>query len=191
MYGAQADASIALTGEQLGQDIITTVLRTDDMAEMFAEQTGKKPEELEGFTVEIYADYVHVATLNYRVDDSAGGMRLGWLNRYGVMDYFTFPVVCSRSLAVEKSRVLSGEGYRISGMNTEESAVISSGYRPTDEIRALAAILSSPAVWQIEKDTLTRMDVTTAAMERMRYGQPTEIKITLRNAQSHVPQITQ
>lgn len=189
MYGAQASANVNISEDQLGADIIAAVVCTDDIAEMFSQQTGKQPDELEEFTVEIYADYVPVTSVNYRVEPSANGMRLGWVNRYGCMDYFSFPVVCSRSLSVEKSRILSGEGYRTIGINAEESAVVSSGYRPKDEIRALAAILSSPAVWRSEQGVLDRMDITTGQVECMRYGEPTEIRITLRPAQKTAAQI--
>lgn len=189
MSGALADASVTFSGEQLGEDMITAVVCTDDIAEMFAEQTGKQPEELECFTVEITADYTHVATVHYLVEDSDKGMRLGWVNRYGCMDYFSFPIICSRSLSVEKSRILTEKGTRTIGISQRESSVISSGYRPSDDIRAIAAILASPSVWQTDCGMLSRMEITTATVENMRYGEPMEVKITLNRAQAPVPQI--
>jgi len=186
MYGAGESADIGLGGESVGNDMMTLVVCTDDIAEIFAERTGKKAEELEQFTVEIQADYMHVATINYSVDTSQAGMRLGWVNEYGCMDYFSFPVVCSRSVTVRKQKILASGGYAITGQSRDESTVVGSGYRKEDEIRALSAILSSPKVWRTDTDRPQRMDVTTTHVESMLYGRPVEIKITLRESQPPV-----
>ncbi len=191
MYGDGLDAEISLSGSTAGKEIMTMVVHADDIAEMFAASTGKEPEELEQFTVEIEADGTHVATINYSMDSPQAGMRLGWVNEYGCMDYFSFPVICSRSVTVQKQKILSADGYTITGLRRDESTVVSSGYRKEKEILALSAILSAPKVWRTDGEKPLRMDVATTQVERMRHNRPAELRITLRESQPQVPQTMQ
>lgn len=190
MHGAGCDASVELTQQTLGADIATIVVDADDIAEMFVAETGKNKELMESFTIEIDSDYAPLATVFYKMDYSGCGERLAWVNRYGCVDYFTFPIVSSSTLSVEKQRIATPDGYRVVGVDSRRSTVLNSGYKSCGEVDALAAILASPRVWKISRGRIvTLMDVQTAQMQCSRYDRPLTVKLTLREAQPAVPQI--
>ncbi len=93
-----------------------------------------------------------------------GSFRLGWLNRYGGIDYYSFPPLNTERVAAEKQRYLGPTGYRTSGTAEERRYVLDSGYLPEAVLRALSGVVGSPRVWRIRENGPSDVDVLTESM---------------------------
>jgi hypothetical protein len=90
---------------------------------------------------------------------SKGGRRLAWVNRYGAIDYHTFPVAGEVRSTGGRTRIYSPGGYRTVATEAYRSETLLS--EPCDAATAewLAEIFSSPAVWTVDGSTCERVEV--------------------------------
>ena len=94
--------------------------------------------------------------------DSCPGVRLAWVNQYGVLDYWSFAITRSKETQVRKSKIYSLCGYTQTSVTAEDTATVSTRYQNESTLAALRHLLSSPRVWQINADnTYSEIDIVT------------------------------
>lgn len=143
--------------------MVTMVVDADEIASRLGSAVGVPASEIGEFTVELRSGTGVAATVlhrRYSIDrTSRGGRRLAWVNSYGAVDYYTFPVVPESRVSGRCTRILTSGGYRTVATAAESTETLMS--EPCDEGMAgwLAEIMSSPAVWTIEGERFERVEV--------------------------------
>ncbi len=127
-----------------------------------------------------YSEVVLEKTVKVR-DRHTGQVRLCWLNRYGALDYYTFSAVRTEGLTVDKSRVLSGESYRVADFETGRTMTVQTPYRTPAYIARIATVIASPRVWRIEDNRATEVDILTDRVELGHDG-PQRLVLTFRES---------
>jgi hypothetical protein len=147
----------------IGSGMRNFVVDEDAIAHRFANLTGVAKENMQQFTVTLKISVGGSNTdlsRHYTVDKTPhGGVRLAWVNRYGAIDYYTFPFIESRTLSGTKGRILSTEGWQTVTSEAQEWTTLTSEYEQADTLEWLAELLSSPKVWRVEGNVATQMDV--------------------------------
>jgi hypothetical protein len=147
-----------------GAGVHTFVVDEAVVAQKFVSQTGLDTDRMREFTVELRltmsgGGYLYLRR-HYVVDRTPyGGKRLAWINRYGVVDYYTFPIIDSRTLSGGRGCILSSTGWSAVETEAEEWTLLTSDYEQADTLEWLAELLSSPRVWTIEGDEAIEVDV--------------------------------
>lgn len=93
---------------------------------------------------------------------SAGGRagrRLAWVNRYGAVDYHTFPVVDSVTHTGSRTTIDTPAGVRTVATAAARTERLISEPCAAGKVEWLAEILSSPAVWSVDGSTFERVKV--------------------------------
>ncbi len=106
------------------------------------------------------------------------GRRVAWVNRYGAVDYYTFPVVSAVRHSGRTTTIDTPVGLRTTGTANARTQTLVS--EPVDDSRAewLAEILSSSAVWAVDGSNFERVKVSGGhvATSPMK---PTHVKIDI------------
>ncbi len=140
-----------------GDGVIAMPVVMSEVDKLFTQTTGKAAENLVEFTVSLRitpsggGSDLYLQRF-YKVDrNSVGGVRLAWVNRYGSVDYHTFPE--SRGVVFEgnRTRIQTPDGPRTVATAAKCTETFASG--PCDPATAewLAEIFSSPAVWKVSE----------------------------------------
>lgn len=138
---------------------VVMVVDADVAGATFERLTGLPAEEMTEFTVELALGEA-VVRRRYAVDrTSRGGVRLAWVNRFGAVDCYTFPVVAEKRISGERTRILSAGGYRTVATASETSEVLVSDQCDTATGEWLSEIWSSPVVWRIAGSEFERVEV--------------------------------
>lgn len=139
----------------LAKEMIAMVVDVPDCIRRAATKAGIEEDEVDAFTIRLKLSTsggnVYLEKF-YTVDRRPSrGVRLAWINRFGAIDYHTFPVV-------ESTRSRGTNVGTPAARCEEETRLIS---EPCDENRAgwLAEILSSPNVWKMEGTTKTSLKI--------------------------------
>jgi hypothetical protein len=147
------------------EGMMTVVVDAIAVREAFELSTGAPASEMTGFSVELPVGSGTsggtVLLRRYLIDrTSMGGRRLAWINRYGAIDYHTFPTVTETGLSGGRTRIFTPAGYRTVATAAETSETLVS--EPCDGTMAawLAEIFSSPAVWQIDGTGFERVEIS-------------------------------
>lgn len=107
-------------------------------------------------------------TVNIIGDDCKGfeGIRLGWLNQYGVFDYYTFNKKSVRTISTERQNYTqhsgswNGSSFDMNGSvggqrsyntSSKEQILMNTDYIPEEEALILEELLISPEVYLINK----------------------------------------
>jgi hypothetical protein len=148
--------------------MLTFVVDETVIAGQFAAITGLGENDMKEFTVILRlvmsGDEVSLRR-HYIVDRTPHrGKRLAWVNRYGAVDYYTFPDTASRTLSGGRGRILSAAGWNAATTETEKWITLTSDYEQDPTLEWLAEILSSPRVWMIEGSVATKVDVADGAV---------------------------
>ncbi|MDR0907569.1 MAG: hypothetical protein LBM63_03030 [Rikenellaceae bacterium] len=152
-----------------GAGVHTFVIDEAVVAQKFATQTGLAEEQMRAFTVVLRVtqsdgNYVYLRR-NYTVERVPHtGQRLAWINRYGAVDYYTFPTTETRTLSGGRGRILSSEGWSAVTTEAERWTTLVSDYEQAETLEWLAEVLSSPRVWAIEGSVATEIDVADGAV---------------------------
>lgn len=152
-------------------DMVLTLVGMAKMDQLFLKMTGVSPGEFDKFTVSIRirnnADGTETyVRRNYKVDrNSFGGRRLAWINRYGTVDYYTFPEVRETKFGGSRTRIETPEGYRTIATDTGRTETLDSG--PCDDRTAewLSEIFSSPTVWKIVDGVCEQVEASGGTVE--------------------------
>jgi hypothetical protein len=152
------------------EGMATMVVSPEDAAKQFAALTGRPAAELRQFAVELTLTGAAAGGDSGATDPGSAaidsgrrnlrrdylleptlreGVRLAWVNRFGAVDYHTFPAATERRVAGSRLRILSEGGYRTVATAAAVSETLVG--EPCDAATAqwLAEIHSSPAVWRV------------------------------------------
>lgn len=126
------------------------------------------------------------------VDTGAGGViaytvlmpqsatcRLAWRTNAGSIEHYTFPVVVSGTLEAAKQRAYGVDGHTASATSVLRTR-IRSAYETPAMLEAIAGIIPSPAVWMVDGDVYTPVDVLTEQAEVLRHGSLSCIDLEIR-----------
>ncbi len=149
--------------------MLTFVVNADDAGALFTALIGADPSEMTEFTVSLQIT-VGVSDFyferRYEVDPNAStGRRLAWINRYGAIDYCTFPYSVGGMVSGSRERIYTSGGYRTVATAAEISETLLSEPCDTDTAKWLAEIFSSPAVWTVDGGKFERVEVTGGSAE--------------------------
>ncbi len=145
------------------------VVNADDIGRLFTANTGAPVSEMTEFTIsleirvgssDIYVDR------RYEIDRNTGrGRRLAWVNRYGAIDYYTFPYVAGGRVSGSRGRIYTPDGYRTVATSAETAETLLS--EPCDAACAgwLSEIFSSPAVWTVDGTHFEKVEVAAGSAE--------------------------
>ncbi len=162
------DSHVAFTGSGMA----TMVVDADYCGRIFASLTGTAGVEMTGFTVRLKVGEgtQSETTLERRyildrISGGGGGRRLAWVNRYGAIDYHTFPTVGEVRSSGRRTRIYTPDGYRTVATAAERSETLLS--EPCDAGAAdwLAGIFSSPAVWEVDGPQYEKIEVEGGGIE--------------------------
>ncbi len=152
-----------------GAEMMTFVVNADAVGRLFTEHTGAPASEMTEFTVlmrimvgssDIYA------FRRYEVDrNTNAGRRLAWINRYGAVDYYTFPYVTGGKASGSRERIYTPEGYRTVATASEITEMLLSEPCDPETAKWLSEIFSSPAVWTIDGTNYERVEAAAGSAE--------------------------
>lgn len=159
--------------EQIGQrnaaGSLAAVIDADAVCRAYASRTGGAADELTDFTVRLRLEQAgfegRVIERRYTVDRGARtGRRLAWVNRYGAVDYHTFPVCEEFRSGGSRTRIETPAGYRTVATAAGQSLKLLS--EPCDAAGAewLSELFSSPAVWMVEGPEFEKVEVAAGEM---------------------------
>jgi hypothetical protein len=154
--------------EEMGQlnnaGSLTAVIDPGAVRRVYAQRTGGAPDELTDFTVRLrLAQSGFEGTVierKYIIDGSGrAGRRLAWVNRYGSVDYHTFPVCEEFRSGGGRTRIETPAGYRTVATTARQSLRLLS--EPCDAAMAewLSELFSSPSVWTVDGPAVEKVEV--------------------------------
>lgn len=151
-------------GQRSAEGIVAAVVDADAVGRSFSSLTGLAAGELTEFTVRLRLSQPgftgRVVERHYRVDRTVrSGRRLAWLNRYGAVDYHTFPVVGEVRSGGGRTRIETPAGFRTVATGAKQSARLLSAPCDASTAAWLSEIFSSPAVWAIDGGDYERVEV--------------------------------
>ncbi|MDR2912059.1 MAG: hypothetical protein LBV38_01975 [Alistipes sp.] len=170
-------------GRRNAPGILSAVVDTDAISRSFSALTGVPPEELTEFTVRLqlsesgFTD--RTLQRRYIVDhNTQTGRRLAWVNRFGAVDYHTFPTADELRSGGSHATIETSSGPRTVSTASRQSARLLSG--PCDVLTAewLSEIFSSPAVWTVDGSQFEQVEVAPGETT-ISPTKPTTIAITL------------
>ncbi len=172
-----------------GSGMLAFVVDADDAARRFSGLTGADASEMTGFTVwlriQVRSSEVYISR-SYEMDrDSHGGRRLAWINRYGAVDYYTFPYVSGGKTTGSRERIYTPAGYRTVATIAATSETLLSEASSPETVEWLSEIFSSPAVWKITGKWFERVEVADGGAEYSS-GRPGTVSVTIAPAKKTV-----
>jgi hypothetical protein len=152
-------------GQRNASGILAAVIDLDTVWRSFTARTRADAGLLERFTVRLRLEQQgfteRIVERHYVIDRSGRrGRRLAWVNRYGAIDYHTFPVVDEFRSGGSRTRMETPAGYRTMATTASRSVRLLSG--PCDPMTAewLSEIFSSPAVWTVDGAEYEKVEVS-------------------------------
>ncbi len=165
--------------ELSSDNIITVVVEPEQLLASL----GFAAAEVSHFSVRLTmrggTDPARVLERHYTLVPSlATGRRLAWVNRFGAIDYYTFPTVKSIRRSGSLDRLTTPAGTRTVATTAARSEMLVSD--PCDEPMAdwLAEILSAPSVWEVEGSEARPVNVTGGQVVSS-YLRPTCVEIEI------------
>lgn len=160
-YGGGEYTVDSLSGTS-GAGMHTFVVDSAEIAKLFTAKTGADPALMEGFTVTLKVSESGgetYLTRRYLFDNAQhNGRRLAWVNRYGAIDYYTFPTTARQTETGAKERIATGDGVRVVSTSSGAALTLESDCETAETLCWLAEIYSSPGVWAIEGSKFTEVD---------------------------------
>lgn len=157
IYGEGIKSTITFPNVSATLDVCTFVFNMDNIATLFSITDWNKIWEME---VNVLANTSTIISRRYNIKRNTSiATRLCWLNPYGAIDYYTFPITLSRQVKASKSKIYSQFGYATYGNTAETVTALKTAYESPSTLEWLAEIITSPRVWIIDNKTLTPVDV--------------------------------
>lgn len=91
--------------------------------------------------------------------------RLAWVNRYGAIDYCTFPCVAGGRIEGRRGTIYTSDGYRTVATASETTETLLSAPCDAATVGWLSEIFSSPSVWIVNGTEYTRVEVAGGSAE--------------------------
>ncbi len=114
-------------------------------------QAGVEPDSICRIEVGILFEMTEAFVVVYEVKRSTQGVRLSWVNRYGAIDSYTFPIVNQSKIVTTDNPSAPKSAWRC--------LTISSDILPRQQIEWLAEVATARLVWMVEGDTQTPCEV--------------------------------
>lgn len=95
------------------------------------------------------------------VPNYTDSIRLCWWSTYGQIDYYSMRGAVNDGFEIQKERVYTADGYRITGSYRENHIELISDYVARDTMKWLSEIAISPGVWMEQNGTFVSVDVLT------------------------------
>ena len=167
------------------EGVATCVVNPKTVAQIIATKSALDTENIEEIRYTVYYGADEAFEVLYKVVKPTGCVRLAWVNRYGVIDCYTFPTITERKTIVKRQVERSnGEKVTIPLDKAWEQMTISSGLQPKRVVASLAEILTSPKVWQWDEGRWSECIVTDSALTTHRADEPCAISLTVRPAKN-------
>lgn len=153
----------------VSEEIQAFIVNVNDIGRLFTANTGAPVSQMTEFTVslEIRIDSSYTySQRRYEIDrNTKTGRRLAWINRYGAVDYYTFPYVAGGRVSGSRERIYTPDGYRTVATAAETTETLLS--EPCDAASAgwLSEIFSSPAVWAIDGTHYEKVEVAAGSAD--------------------------
>jgi hypothetical protein len=165
--GANSYTDNTSLGQCTAVGMSVTVIDVNHVCNLYAARTGAPASELEEFTVRLKLDQSgfqdQIVERHYVIDRSGGntrqGRRLAWINRFGAIDYHTFPTVTGYRSSGSHTSVSTPGGLRTVATTATQSIGLSSEPCSPLETEWLAEIFSSPAVWTVRGSIREQVEV--------------------------------
>lgn len=125
------------------------------------------------------------ATVEYTVVPAAEqAVRVAWRSSAGSVEQYSFPVVRTTTVQVEKLRAEGPEGLVAVPRRREATRTLVSAYETEAMLTALAELVESPEVWVVGEDSCTPIDVATDEAVVRRLGNLCCLEIDIRDRQN-------
>lgn len=140
------------------------------------------PEQCPGrFTVSLEAtDGVELDQISYEIEQS-NGVRLGWVNHYGAVDFWNFPVCRKTAMKIARETIYSSKGYQTTSMQADTTRTLTSQVLPEADVMALSQLLTADAAWVIEGVEATPIDITSDSATLSESEKPSAVVVEYRN----------
>lgn len=163
------------------EGVLTCGVNTQTLAQMIAQESNLDTENLSKFHYRVYYADSEAFEVRYTVVKPTDGVRLAWVNRYGMIDSYTFQSVVERQTIVKRQTEKSCDGkVAIPIGKAWEQTTITSGLQPQQIVAGLADVATSPKVWQWNGSGWSECIVTDSAITTHRADEPCAIKLTIR-----------
>ena len=167
------------------EGVVTCVVNTRELAQVIATESMLDAESLSEIRYSVYYGADEAFEVRYKVVKPTGGVRLAWVNRYGVIDCYTFQATTNKQTIVKRqAERVSGERVTVPLAKAWEQVTISSGLQPQRIAASLAEIVTSPKVWQWDGSAWSEVIVTDSALTSHRADEPCAISLTIRPAKN-------
>lgn len=161
---------------------MTVVVDADTVLAAWTRMTGAPGSELSEFTVTVASGNSRTYTLDHH---GSGGQRLAWVNRYGGIDYHTFPTARQVRSAGSRTRIATADGFRTVATSAARSTRLASAPCTSAEAEWLSELFSSPAVWTVRGGGVERVEVSAGEVVATPL-QPAVVEVTLESASTPV-----
>lgn len=150
LSGYEKNYSFALSTIIADHNIHSLIVNMNDIDTRIRQQ-GYVLADFSGLTVSASIDSVEFINQEYTITPRRrSSVRVCWLNRFGIIDYYTFISCANKSVSVENQRVYTQDGYKNNGSTSQFSSVLISEYEPQKTLQWLSELIASPRVWTIE-----------------------------------------
>lgn len=117
-----------------------------------------RPQELDGFSVEIMVETVSVGKVTYTLAPAQpDAVRLAWLDAAGRICYHNFPLAMRKEVEADSSVVELAEGTTILAKSGWRVLRLDSGVVSQEVVAHLEGIATSPRVWVVEDGAASPM----------------------------------
>lgn len=110
-----------------------------------------------------------------------GAQRLAWRTAEGSVEHYTFPIVRTRRVRVDRERVRGPEGIRSAAVRAERRTTVESAYEASAMLGALAGLLAAPQAWAAEPEGYRPVDIVTEEAVVHRHGTLSSFEATFRS----------
>ena len=110
-----------------------------------------------------------------------GSVRLAWRTQQGSIEHYTFPIVESLRLLVDKERAYTSEGYSLASVGVEERWRLHSAYETTERMRPLTELLYADEVWRVTASGYELIDLLTEEAELKQQGLLQRLSLPIRS----------
>ncbi len=176
-----AAMTVELATKSDAQGLLVFALKMTDLLVKLQAAGKSSLEPDERFKIRISdSDGYVLAEQGYRiVSPSTDNVRLCWWNALGQIDYYTMRRVQEVRYNLQKERMLTSDGYKMTACRREQEMRVVSDFLSSEFIEWLSEIASSPRVWVLENGRFVRVEVVDEAVKLSGTG-PVQIDLILK-----------
>lgn len=126
-----------------------------------------------------YPDGEVLDTIRYEL--GAPGVRLAWINVYGAVDFWNFPVIRKSETKVKREKIYTAEGYLPTQTDAETIHTVISQHLPKASAEAVGHILRSDRAWRVNGTALQPIDIVSEVVTEFETDKLSSVQIEFRN----------